>query len=104
MQLRRLITVGLFVLGSGVVARGEEANIYFPTAGIHLDGKGKAEVRKLAKHLAEGSKVQLMGSADPRGSEDVNRRIRGERAESVRTALIASGVSEDRIETQDFEN
>ena len=47
-------------------------------------------------------KVVIEGHTDAFGSEDFNQKLAHDRANSVRTYLIHSGVSEDRLEAVGF--
>jgi outer membrane protein OmpA-like peptidoglycan-associated protein len=44
-----------------------------------------------------GRAIAVVGHASPEGSLEANRRLRIERAEAVRVALVAGGVPEEKI-------
>jgi outer membrane protein OmpA-like peptidoglycan-associated protein len=72
----------------------------FAPQGTQLSPEGEATARQLAATLKAhpGASIRVEGYGDPGGSADVNREISQARANSVRDALIANGVSADRIE------
>ena len=49
-----------------------------------------------------GKQIRIEGHTDNTGSPDFNERLSRERAESVRRALVAEGLSSDLIEVQGF--
>jgi len=57
------------------------------------------KVSELAAHLKQNPafRVELEGFADPRGSQTYNMKLATRRVEAVRDALIAAGISKDRI-------
>lgn len=100
----RIITKTLFAIaGAGWIlsvplAQADESAIYFPTGSSKVK---PGAVKKLVKAAGEGASFHVSGWTDPRGSEEINRRLRADRAESVKRALVAAGISEDAIQLED---
>jgi outer membrane protein OmpA-like peptidoglycan-associated protein len=83
--------------------------VYFPNVNFDFNkralntlGKGKvAQITDLLKK--DGSvKVVLQGHADYIGAEKFNEKLGMDRAEAVRSALIASGIAADRLSAVTF--
>jgi outer membrane protein OmpA-like peptidoglycan-associated protein len=76
--------------------RGE---IMFRTNDATLSAGTSAYLGELAQLLnaAQGIVVKVDGYADPRGTEGENLALSEKRAASVREALVAGGIAEDRI-------
>jgi ABC-type nitrate/sulfonate/bicarbonate transport system substrate-binding protein len=97
----RILSSAIFlVLGAGFAmsVQAEETSVYFDT------GSAKAKpalVKAIQKKAGKGASYHVSGWTDPRGSEEINRRLRTERAESVKRALVALGVTEDQIQLED---
>lgn len=68
---------------------------YFATGSASLDERNAQGASQLAQALADRGDfpVQVLGHADHRGSEGRNLRLSQRRAEAVRDALVASGLS-----------
>ena len=86
-----------------------EAQVYFPNVGFDFDKRtlndlGRGRVHEIAKTLSsEGAvKVVLQGHTDYMGSDAYNEKLGLDRAEAVRTELVALGVSADRLSTVTF--
>ena len=88
------------LLGAGwaLSVQAEEAAVYFATGSSTAK---PAAVRKIVGHAGKGATYRVSGWTDPRGSEEINRRLRTERAESVKRALLTAGVGEDLIQLED---
>lgn len=90
----------IFVAGTlltGSFVKADEQFVYFDTAGTKLTPKAKAVLKKLAKRIGSAS-VKLTGSSDPRGSEEINLRLRNERVQSVHDYLVSLGVPDGQIQ------
>jgi OmpA-OmpF porin, OOP family len=59
-----------------------------------------AFARCMNKSGMEGRRVLLVGRADPRGSDAYNMSLGQQRAEKIKSLLIASGLSADRIQIE----
>ncbi len=81
------------------VQRTLRGEIMFRTDDATLNADTSTHLAKLAELLAAvpGIVVTVEGYADPRGTEGENLALSQRRAESVREALLAGGIEEDRI-------
>jgi outer membrane protein OmpA-like peptidoglycan-associated protein len=81
------------------VQRTLRGEIMFRTNDSTLSADTSAYLGELAQLLsvAPGIVVKVDGYADPRGTPDENQALSEQRAASVRTALLAGGIAEDRI-------
>ena len=83
--------------------------VYFPDVNFAFDkgnlsdlGKGRAyQVAELLKR-EPGLRIVLEGHTDYIGTEQYNEKLGMQRAESVRTELLALGVTEDRLSSVTF--
>ncbi len=82
----------------GVVVTLED--VLFETNGVNLLPGAQSELRQLADYLRQhpNSTVQIEGHTDNTGSPDYNLQLSQLRAQSVRTFLIADGVSPLRMQ------
>jgi outer membrane protein OmpA-like peptidoglycan-associated protein len=73
----------------------------FATNAATIRDEDRATVDALGDILAAypAARVRITGYADARGAEPANATLGAERAAAVRTALVAKGVAENRIET-----
>lgn len=100
----RIITKTLFAIaGAGwalslPLAQADESAVYFPTGSSAVK---PGAVKKIVKSAGDGASYHVSGWTDPRGSEEINRRLRADRAEAVKRALVAAGVSENAIQLED---
>lgn len=85
------------------------AQVYFPNVGFDFDKRtlndlGKGRVHEIARTLqgSSGVKVVLQGHTDYVGTDAYNEKLGLDRAEAVRTELVALGVSADRLSTVTF--
>jgi len=81
------------------VQRTLRGEIMFRTKDASLDADTGAHLAELAQVVssAPGISVRLDAYADPRGTEEENFALSEQRAQSVRAALLAGGIGEDRI-------
>lgn len=77
-------------------------DVFFETAADKIPPGASNPIGKLADYLKEhpDQEVIVEGHTDSRGPEDYNRRLSRERAESVKDAIVALGIAEDRISTR----
>lgn len=80
--------------------QGLRGDVLFRTGSHVLEPEMGKQVQALAQALARTKdlKIRIDGYADPRGNEEDNLRLSGNRANAVRDVLIAAGVSEDLLE------
>jgi outer membrane protein OmpA-like peptidoglycan-associated protein len=92
-------TLARSVLELDGAARDLTFNIGFRTGDAHLTAQDIDQLTTLGKLAGgmPGVKIRVSGHADPRGSEDYNRALSQERAESVAAVLQNTGVATDRI-------
>jgi outer membrane protein OmpA-like peptidoglycan-associated protein len=76
-------------------------DVLFDLNKAELKAAGMGDVQKLAEFLNENPerKVMIEGYTDSTGSDSYNQQLSERRAESVRRALVRSGVGIDRIQT-----
>jgi outer membrane protein OmpA-like peptidoglycan-associated protein len=74
-------------------------DIQFDLNRADLRSAEAGKIERLATYLKQNPsfQVELEGFADPRGSQTHNMKLSTQRANAVREALIAQGVSRDRI-------
>jgi outer membrane protein OmpA-like peptidoglycan-associated protein len=87
---------------SSTVAQAHEcsqATVYFPTDGALINTEGVDTLNAVADCLgADPSRIVLLeGRTDPSGTDEHNRDLAFERADTVANQLVALGVSTDRI-------
>jgi outer membrane protein OmpA-like peptidoglycan-associated protein len=75
------------------------SDIQFDLNRADLRSSEANKVERLATYLKQNPafQVELEGFADPRGSQTYNIKLSTQRVNAVRDALIAAGVSQDRI-------
>ncbi len=73
---------------------------YFDWNGKTLDARAAAEVKQAATNIPKDgtARFEVIGWTDRSGSDAYNQKLAKERAEAVRTALVASGIPADRID------
>jgi peptidoglycan-associated lipoprotein len=80
-----------------------DAEAYFSFDSAQLGQQDLPVLGKLATCFVSGAlaghPMQLVGHADPRGGSDYNMVLGGSRADTVKTFLVARGLSESRIAT-----
>ncbi len=79
------------------------ATIYFTFDDASLLGDAKRALKNNAKQLKKsGSRIEIQGHCDERGTEEYNLALGQRRAEVARRYLVDLGVSSARIETNSF--
>lgn len=82
------------------VAQPAARTVYFDYDSDAIKDNSAATVRANAEYLVQGgTRVELDGNADERGSRDYNMALGQKRAEAVKRALTAMGVKADRVDT-----
>jgi peptidoglycan-associated lipoprotein len=86
-----------------VVSMGDPCHVgtlYFAHNSAELDQRSTTELVRIATCISQerGMPVHLVGSADPRGTEEYNLALGERRAQTVRNYLIGLGV-DDRLLT-----
>lgn len=82
----------------------KEAQLYFPYDSADVKGNGDDRVRAMADCLTSGNlkgkQLQLVGHADPRGTEEYNKELGKSRAQTIADLLSAAGVPQDKLVVQ----
>jgi peptidoglycan-associated lipoprotein len=80
-----------------------DAEAFFAYDSANVRPQDKAVLRKLADCFMtgplKGRELRLVGHADPRGDEEYNMVLGGRRADNVKSAIAAEGMSADKIAT-----
>jgi peptidoglycan-associated lipoprotein len=86
------------------VKRGQYQPVYFSFDSFALSGAEQGKVRDIAASIRGSHSKMLIvaGFTDSRGTEEYNRALGERRANTVRQALISSGVRADRLQTVSF--
>jgi outer membrane protein OmpA-like peptidoglycan-associated protein len=73
----------------------------FDTAKSDIRAADRDELNALSAAMKQypNSRIRIVGYADSRGTAPANATLGKERAESVKAALVASGIAADRLET-----
>lgn len=100
--LSGLSTVGSYLGSTEAVPRTfvfEKLN--FDTAKSDIREQDREELNLLATALKQypNARMRIVGYADARGSASANATLGKDRAESVEAALVAQGISAERLET-----
>lgn len=76
-------------------------SIHFSYDSAVIKDSEKANIQAVASALQSNPSLQLLieGNCDERGTEEYNRSLGEKRAEAAREALVAAGISENRIHT-----
>ena len=87
-----------------VLAVTFKSDMLFDTGSAALKPGGYQEINRVAQVLIQYPETSIMvaGHTDADGSETMNQDLSERRAESVRNALVAQGVSTARIRTMGF--
>jgi len=74
------------------------ASVRFATASAALDANGATVVRQAAASMiAIGTAIVVTGYADARGNHEANVALAKRRAAAVRDALVAEGITPERV-------
>ncbi len=81
------------------LSHGVSLSIYFRTESTDIDNDSEPRIRKLAEFVKQFPEIKLLieGFADKRGATIFNRQLGTKRAQSVRAALLKSGLDSKRI-------
>ncbi len=87
--------------GQGPEEDGLLKDVHFGYDSDELDGEAQGVVSRNADWLRQngGTKVELEGHCDSRGTPEYNLALGSRRANAVRDALVAAGVATSRITT-----
>ena len=85
------------------VDRSKFQPVHFGFDSFVVAAEDSGQVRRVAEYLQDSNKrVIIAGFCDERGTAEYNRALGEKRAEAVREALIADGVSAERVQTVSF--
>jgi peptidoglycan-associated lipoprotein len=89
---------------SGAAAMARSNSVFFDYDKFEIKNQQAATVSDNAKYFAgqRDKKIVVEGHADERGSREYNLALGQKRAEAVKRALTAQGVSEARIESVSY--
>lgn len=77
---------------------------YFEFDSATLSERGEERLNKLAKCMQEkipaDRNLMLVGHADPRGSDEYNKKLGRSRADSVADYLVAQGIDKNRLQVK----
>ncbi len=90
--------VAAAVDGASFKVEGGVVKFFFATGKAELATGATAALSDVIKGVADGKKAVVSGFTDASGDADKNAELAKQRALAVRDALIAAGVSEDKIE------
>ena len=100
---------GSSILGDTTAGRAGDRQVYMPDVNFdfnsrRLNSLGKGHVRQVASLLENSPSVNVVleGHADYIGSSEYNDKLGMDRAEAVRSELIALGVSAESLSTLTF--
>ncbi len=83
----------------GSVLQPDQRSIYFDYRSADIKADAKPLLKAHAHYLAANpqASVRIEGNADERGTPEHNEQLAAQRAENVRSALIAAGANEKQI-------
>lgn len=83
---------------------GKYEDIFFSYDSASIPSDGEEIISRMAKDLERdtGSKVEVEGHCDKRGTAEYNLALGEERAKSVAKALVSQGASPDQISTVSY--
>lgn len=88
---------------SAEVAKGQFSPIYFGFDSQSVEPAEAPKIQQVATALRDSAnRLIIAGFTDERGTQEYNRGLGERRAQSVRQALIDSGIAADRIQTVSF--
>ena len=81
---------------------------YFAFNSAAVTAKNKTVLKKIADCFEtgplKGSKMDLVGHADPRGTDDYNMALGGRRADNVKSVMVSLGLSSGNVVTSSWED
>ena len=81
-----------------------DLNIEFASGSTRLTDRARRQIRQIARALKsenlKNEKIMITGHTDDRGSAKVNLKLSEKRALQVKKALVNSGISKNRLQTQ----
>ena len=87
----------------GNVTRGQFSPVYFAYDSISVSDAEMSKIEQVATAMKSTSGTLIIaGFTDERGTEEYNRGLGEKRAQAVREALIAQGISGAKIQTVSF--
>jgi outer membrane protein OmpA-like peptidoglycan-associated protein len=86
------------------LSNGVSLAVYFRTESADIDSETQPRIQKLAEFLTQFPEIKLLieGYADRRGTTHFNRQLGLMRTRAVETALLKSGIEENRILTHSY--
>ena len=95
--------VGTFLAGTDVTPSRAFSfdKLNFDTSKSEIRAADQGDLNQMAQILQAypSAKIKVVGYADARGTDPANQKLGADRANAVKSALVAQGVSADRIET-----
>jgi len=90
------------VYPAAVEAQISEYVVEFALGSARLDNRAKEVIEQAASAFRSGeaASLELVGHADTTGPADLNQQLSEQRAENVRDALVAEGISPDAISVE----
>jgi OOP family OmpA-OmpF porin len=108
-RLARVIPgVTSFQFAASALQQIPQMVIEFPSGSAQLEAEGLSRLEKLATLMRQASSenasaqnpvFELIGSADSSGSTQTNQRLRQQRAETVKAALVGRGIEASQLRT-----
>lgn len=95
-------TLGTYLAGTEAVPRTfvfERLNFDTNSAAVRPQDQDELNTAVQAMRQYPNARVRVVGFADPRGGADYNAQLGQQRADSVKAAMVQSGIAADRIET-----
>jgi peptidoglycan-associated lipoprotein len=90
--------------GEVVPGAGPLEDVHFQFDSVDLDPQAMTSVQRNAAWLASNpaARVEIEGHCDERGTSEYNLALGARRARAVRDALVAQGISSDRLSTVSY--
>ncbi len=80
-----------------------DAEAYFSYDSANVRAEFRAVLNKLAVCFTTGAlkgrRMRLVGHADPRGEDNYNLTLGGQRADNVKKVIVVEGMTADKVET-----